>query len=273
MNVCRLIILLIFPILLDSCSFYRRHLLFRADKETEKEFRKLASTITTPPNYLIQKNDLLEFVMVTNKGEILVDPTSEFAKVSGSAGQSATSALKFLVQHDGKVELPILGRVKVDSLTISQCDSLLAKQYSKFYLDPFVKCKVSNRRVFILGMGASMSGGGMGGGMGGGGGARIVNLENENVTLTELFALAGAPAPFSHSYRIKIIRGNLNNPTIFTLDLSYYNSFQKDNLIIQPNDIVYIEPAVRIVIDVFRDAALYTSIISTFLTIILLTRL
>jgi polysaccharide export outer membrane protein len=258
---------------LSSCGFYKRHILFRADQEMEKEFRKAASSIITPPNYLIQKNDLLEFIMVTNKGEILVDPTSEFAKQAGGAAQLGGASLKYLVQHDGNVELPIIGRVKVDSLTLSQCDSFLSKQYSKYYFEPFVKCKISNRRVFLLGMGASMSMVGGGGGGMGGGGARIVLLESENVTIAEFFALAGIPAPFSHSNRIKIIRGNLNNPKIFTLDLTHINSFKDDNLLIQPNDIVYVEPAVRIIFDVLRDVSVYTGIFTTIISIYLLTRL
>jgi polysaccharide export outer membrane protein len=260
---------------LSSCGFYTRHILFRADQEMEKEFRKAASSIITPPNYLIQKNDYLEFFMVTNKGEILVDPTSEFAKQAGGGVQAGGASLKYLVQHDGKVELPILGRVKVDSLTLSQCDSFLSKQYSKYYFEPFVKCKISNRRVFLLGLGATMSMvGGGGGGIGGGsGGARVIVLETENVTIAEFFAMAGIPAPFSHSNRIKIIRGDLKNPKIFTLDLTHINAFKNDNLLIQPNDIVYVEPAVRIVFDVLRDVSVYTGIFTTIISIYLLTRL
>jgi polysaccharide export outer membrane protein len=85
--------------------------------------------------------------------------------------------------------------------------------------------------------------------------------------------MGGIPAPFSHSNRIKIIRGDLKNPKIFTVDLTHYNSFQKDNLIIQPNDIIYVEPAVRIAFNVFGDVFAYTGIVSTILTLILLTRL
>lgn len=265
---------LVIALFSSSCKIYKRNILFRASKEQEKQFREAAKNIQTPKNYLVQKNDFIEFIMLTNKGEVLVDPTSEFAKQISGGGIAASNSVKFLVQADGAVELPILGRVKIDSLTLSQCDSLLSKEYGKFYQDPFIKTKVSNRRVFILGMGSGSSSMGVGGGGGGvGGGSRVFDLENENITLMELMARVGVPAPFSYAHRIKVIRGDFKNPTIFTLDPTRIDSFQKDNLLIQPNDIVYIEPAVRVTFDFIRDTALFSGLLSTFLTILLLTRL
>jgi len=259
---------LLFILSFTSCRLYKRDLLFRADKEKEKEFFEMSKKIITPKNYLISKNDLIDFSLVTNKGEILIDPTSELSKQTASSAGAGSVGAKYLVQGDGFVDLPILGRVNLDSLTLHQCDSLLASLYSKYYLDPFVKTKVSSRRVYIVGIGiGSVAGGGSSGG------GRVLELDHENTSLMEILSRIGGASAFSFMNRIKIIRGDLKNPVIFTVDITKWNSFQSSNLIIEPNDIIYIEPVKRPVFDFVRDISILTQFSTIILTVILLFRL
>ena len=144
--------------------------------------------------------------------------------------------------------------------------------------DVFVLSKVANRRIFVLGIG---SGGILGAGMGGnanmGGGnssrSRVFELERENVTLIEVLTEAGGIGRYSYANRVKVIRGDLRNPTIFTVDLTKWDSFQKSNMIMQPNDIVYVEPLRRGSLEFFTDFLSLTSIVSTVLSVYLITRL
>ena len=259
---------LLFILSFTSCKLYKRDLLFRADKEKEKEFFEMSKKIITPKNYLISKNDLIDFSLVTNKGEILIDPTSELSKQTASYSGAGSVGAKYLVQGDGFVDLPILGRVNLDSLTLHQCDSLLASLYSNYYLDPFVKTKVSSRRVYVMGIGAgAISGGSIGGG------GKVLELDHENTTLMEIIAKIGGVSAFSFINRIKIIRGDLKNPVIFTIDITKWNSFQASNLIIEPNDIIYIEPVKRPVFDFVRDFSLISQFSTIVFTIIVLFRL
>jgi len=259
----------LFLISLSSCSIYKRDLLFRASKEKEKEFNDASKLVKTPANYLIEKNDFLEFQIFTNKGEIIIDPTSEFAKQVATGGASGgSSRLKFLIQSDGCADLPIIGHTKLDSLTLHQCDSLLSVFYGKYYLDVFVLSKISNRRVFILGLGQGNINGG------GGGSSRSVNfdIEHENTTLFEVLSKTGGVGQYSFANRIKVIRGNPANPTIFSVDLTKWNSFQESNLIIQPNDVIYIEPARRKGVEFVRDFSQISAVFTTLLTTILIIR-
>jgi len=273
-----LLILIILGLWATSCSYYRRDILFRAPKEIEESFAKNSKNLKVPLNYRVVKNDYLEFQIFTNKGEVLIDPTSEFSKqiTSGAQASGGGNKIRYLVQGDGFVNLPIIGKVKLDSLTLRECDSILVKEYAKFYIEPYVMTKVSNRRIFILGRGVSSSSGASGGGGGGGGGGAgglIMELENENMTLMEVLAKMGGPSRFSFVDRIKVIRGDLKNPTIFTVDLTRWDSFQKSELIIQPNDIIYVTPGRRATFDALRDLAFLTSAVSTLVTIYLLTQI
>jgi polysaccharide export outer membrane protein len=141
----------------------------------------------------------------------------------------------------------------------------------KYYLDVFVVSKISNRRVFILGLG---QGGSVGGGSGGGS-ARSTNfdIEHENTTLFEVLSKAGGVGQFSFADRIKVIRGNPSNPTIFTINLTRWNSFQESNMVIQPNDVIYIEPARRKGFELVRDVAQVSVVFTTLITTLLIIRI
>lgn len=257
---------------LGSCKYYKRDIMFKAPKEKEEEFKKNSYSMQVPKNYLLNKNDQLEFSIFTNKGEVLIDPTSEFAKqISGSVSNSNSGRVKYTIQADGYVFLPILGRIKLDSITIFQCDSLLSSLYSKYYLEPFVYTKVLNRRVYILGKGIlGTSGGTSGGGMAGG--TQIYELEHENITLIDILTRMGGPGIYSHVERIKVIRGDLKNPTIFTIDMTRWDSFQKSEMRILPNDIIYIESGRRAGLDFLRDFSMLSGLVSALLTLYLFNR-
>ncbi len=274
MNFRLIVSFILFSVLFSSCELYRRDVLFKAPKEKEAEFLKASYSIRNPKNYLIYKNDYIEFQIFSNKGEILVDPTSEFMKQVTSTGGSSSRVIKYLVQSDGCVDLPIIGHTKVDSLNIHQCDSLLASLYGKYYLDVFVLSKVSNPRVYILGLGmsANAGGGGGGGGNGGGGMGRVVTLDHENTTLFEIIAQNGGVGLYSYTNRVKVIRGNLANPTIFTIDISRWNTYQQSNLVVQPNDIIYIEPLRRGALEFLRDFSQISGIVTILLSFYIITR-
>jgi polysaccharide export outer membrane protein len=245
----------------------------------EQEFAKNSNMLKTPSNYLINKNDMLEFVIFTNKGEAIIDPTSEFMKQvnATSSGTNRSGSAKYLIQSDGCADLPILGHIKLDSLTLHQVDSMLSVKYGQYYQDVFVLSKIANRKIFVLGIGSGgslLSGGGMGS-MGGGGTGRsqIFEFDSENVTLIEVLTKCGGVGRYSHANRVKVIRGDLKNPTIFTVDLTKWDSFQKSNMIMQPNDIVYIEPLRRGFLEFFSDVTGITTILSTVLSVILISRL
>lgn len=271
MNIRLIVCFILFSVLFSSCELYRRDILFKAPKEKEAEFLKASYSITNPKNYLINKNDYLEFKLFSNNGEILVDPTSEFAKQVNSASGSPAN-IKYLVQSDGCIDLPIIGHTKVDSLNIHQCDSLLAKLYGKYYLDVFVLSKVSNPRVYVLGLGngANLFGGGGGSSVGR---SQTVTLDHENTTLFEILAQSGGVGLYSFTNRIKIIRGNLSNPTIFTVDISQWNSYQQSNLVVQPNDIIYVEPLRRGAFEFLRDFSQISGVATFLLSFYILTRI
>jgi polysaccharide export outer membrane protein len=123
----------------------------------------------------------------------------------------------------------------------------------------------------VGGMGGGMGGGG--GGMGAGAGLRILELENENMTIFEVLAKAGFIGMFAKVDQIKVIRGYNNEKEPFkvnVINLSTIKGAAASDLKIYPNDIIYIEPGRRPVLDFIREIAIFAQIAFTASTIILL---
>ena len=232
--------------------------MFKTDGEPNQSALKLAVD-QADKNYIITKNDLLDIQVYTNNGERLIDPNYEFEVGGGGNNQNLinreTARPRYLVQRDGYVRLPMLGKVKLDGYTLNEADSILQKEYSEYYKDAFVYTKYLNKRVFILGAIGGVQGGG---GLVGGGG-RVVALENEDMTLIEVLTSVGGVSGSARVGNIRLIRGDLKDPYVEVIDLSTIQGMKKATLKLEPMDVIYIEPLRRPFLEAFRD---YSSLVS-----------
>jgi len=184
--------------------------------------------------YRIAPNDILGFNVYTNDGFKLIDLTTSASSVTGGFqnSQGNSSQTQFLVEPDGQVKLPIIGKIKISGFTVREAEKALEQQYATFYNKPFVMIKVLNRRVMVF--------------PGTGGTGRTVSLDNENMNLIEALALAGGLTNTGKAHKIKLIRGDLRNPKVMLIDLSTIEGMQQSNLLLQSNDIIYVEPVPRV---------------------------
>jgi len=196
-------------------------------------------------NYVIQKNDLLQLDVFTNKGEKIVDPSLGSTQTPGSAAQHTTRS--YLVDAKGEIKFPLIDYVKIEGLTLRDAEVIVEKEYARYYEEPFVSLNFLNKRVIVLGA------------LGG----QVIPLASENMRLTEILALAEGPGNDSKANNIRILRGQ----QVFVADLSTITGYQQNNIVMQPNDIVYIEPVRRPFIEAFRDYGPIISIVTSLTTI------
>ena len=95
----------------------------------------------------------------------------------------------------------------------------------------------------------------------------VVTLKNENTTLLEALAAAGGIPKDGLASRVKLIRGNLQDPDVYLLDLSTLEGIRQADLVLQSNDIIYIETRDQIAKRVTELIAPYASLISSFVLI------
>lgn len=206
------------------------------------EFAEIRET-----EYRITPDDRIGIRVYTNEGSGLINiSTGNQAKVLVGAGAS----FSIHIESDGFAKLPLFGRIYLEGLTIRQAEMLIEDKFSEFYNNPFVLLSVSNRRVFIF-AGTNSS---------------VVTLDNDNTTLFEVLAKSGGIPLQGKSDKIKIIRGDLKNPDVYLVDLSTLSGMQKANLVMQGNDIIYIETRKGYVGKLLAEISPYLSILTTVIT-------
>lgn len=235
-----LLLMLASSLLLSSC--FKKNIMFQSDTAVGDSLLFAASKLDK--SYIINPNDFLDVQVFTNNGERLVDPNFAMPSGAGIGGGGNAQAqaqlqpvIKYLVQYDGFIDLPLIGRIKMEGYDLHQADSCLSKEYGRFYKGAFVYTRLLNKRVYVFGALASAGGGTTSLSTSG----KVVPLENENMNVIEVMAIAGGIDYYSKVHNIRLIRGNLKNPSVQIIDLHTIEGMRKANLAVQPNDILYIE--------------------------------
>lgn len=225
--------------------------MFQFDEDFTKEDVSSAKELIER-NYLLKPSDRLQLDVFTNDGERLIDPNFEIALLSGG-GQGAQQLLQqrerfeYIIQDDSIVTFPLVGDMNLVGMSLYEAELKVAELFDEFYEDSFIKLRISNRRVFVLG----------------GSGGQVIPLANENMGVIEVIALAQGVDRFSKANNIRLIRGD----EVYLINLGTISGMKSSNMGVKPDDVIYIEPWRRPWIESLRDASPIVSIVSSLVTL------
>lgn len=233
---------ILFCLLISSCTI-NKNVMFKTD--TDYEFDTLDDTTTT--NFLISPNDEILFRLFSNEGARLIEMTAGIQE--GNQNRAILPSFTYTVQPDGMLELPEIGFVQLAGMTIQDAQLYLEELYSEFYKKPFAVLQIINNRAIVF--------------SGDGGNAAVIPLQNQNMTLIEVLAMAGGVAQRGNASKVKLIRRYDDKPyDVFLMDLSTIEGIQYANMIVQANDVIYVEPVPEIAREILRDISPIVTIIS-----------
>lgn len=244
---------LFIALVLSGCSLLNPGIMLK----TKRDFKFSEYKDTLGSQYKIYKNDNLLLRVYSNDGFKLIELTGESnISAQGASAQGGITGMQYLVEFDGTVKLPVLGRFLITGMTVRQAELTLEKMFAEYYNKPFVILTVTNRRVIVF--------------PGQEGRAQVLGLINENTTLLEAIALAGGVTSTGKAKKIKLIRtnpGNTEKPDIYMFDLSVVEGIKYGNIILQANDIIYIEPRIRFLREITSEILVPISLLSSTLLI------
>lgn len=235
-------------LILSSCGWVNSSIMLKTPKGYKYSELKDSSK---SKDYVIAANDIIEFRIFSNDGFKLIDLTS---LNQTNRDYQMNNKMDFLVEYDGMVKLPILGRTKLSGLTVRESELMLEEKYSNYYVKPFVMMTVKNKRVIVF--------------PGSAGDAKVIPLENSNTTLIEALALAGGIADDGKAKMVKLIRQNNDKNDVFLIDLSKIEGIKQANMTLQANDIIYVEPRRRYSSKVLAEITPILSLVSSTLVLL-----
>lgn len=243
-----------FALLLSSCGIINPSMMLK----TKRSFVYDTYSDTIERQYRISPNDVIEFRMYSNDGFRLIDLTSQNS--GGAQAQSTLSrSFSYDVEFDGTVKFPVLGRINLAGLTVREAEVMLQEEFTKYYNKPFVLINVTSKRIIIF--------------PGSTGDAKVVQLTTDNTTLMEAIARSGGIAGRGKARKIKLIRGEYEKRKVYLIDLSKIDGLKQGDIVLQSNDIIYIEPRADIARGILTELSPLLGLVSTTISIFTLYRL
>lgn len=145
----------------------------------------------------------------------------------GEQYQSRDGTEGILIPKNGTVRLPLIGVIEIAGMTEDEAAAKLNKSYKEYLKNPFVSVKILNQKLFVLGEVRRPG---------------VVQVTHGTMSLFEALAFSGDLTDDAMRTNVKIVRGGLRKPIIKEIDLSDISQMTLSSLILQPNDIVYVQP-------------------------------
>ena len=226
----RLTIIVIALITLSACT-KRRNLVYFSDVQQSSAFQMAIMNAHEPK---IQAGDILGITVSS------LDPASN-AMFNTGALQSATGQIAntntagstnlgkegYLVSTGGDINFPVMGKVHMEGLTLTEAHEKLQSELLKYVKDPIVNIRYQNFKVTVIGE-VNRPG--------------TFTVANEQMTVLEALGRAGDMTGYGERENVLVIREADGKRQMERLDLTSSKVFQSPYFYLQQNDVVYVEP-------------------------------
>lgn len=180
----------------------------------------------------VQPKDMLTITVSSEDAEAtfpfnLIVATPQTSSMRNLTSQPTLQT--YLVDNDGCVEFPTLGRLKIGGMTKTEVETLIKdKLKHNFTSDPIVNVRMVNYKISVLGEVARPN---------------SYTISNEKVNVFEALALAGDLTVYGKRNGVKLIRESANGKKeIIPLNLNDADIIYSPYYYLQQNDVLYIEP-------------------------------
>jgi polysaccharide export outer membrane protein len=248
--------LLIFLLLsLNSCHQKEKIVYFQGNQSLSFQ------NISYNPN--LKPDDIL-YIQVFGQDEETVKlfniSTTNVNQNIGGYSTGNPTQLGFLINSEGFIDFPFLGKLKLQGLTRQQAVDLLKDKLKPYLKDAVVVLRILNYKITVLGEVRNPG---------------TFTIPNERITLLEALGIAGDLQITALRNNILVLREVDGKLTETRVDLTKKDFFNSSVYYLQQNDVVYVEPnKVKINSALFNQSNVSTgiSIISLLITLLIFTR-
>jgi len=177
----------------------------------------------------IESNDLLDIKLVSANDDAskLFTPPIDNSKsaISYSSGVAARGG--YLVDVDGILELPFIGKMKVAGKTRSELETEIESKLSEYIKEPIIQIQIINFKITVLGEVGNPG---------------TFNVPNEKITIFEALGIAGDLNITGKRKDIIVIREVGKKRMEFTVDLTSKDIFHSPVYFLKQNDLIYVSP-------------------------------
>ncbi len=250
---CKLLLFcIVSSLILNSCGSSKKDVVYF---QNAKSFETIVDTETFKAKLKI--GDIVSIYVST------LDPTVtqpyNLIRTTGAQGE----LVDYLIDIDGNIDYPVLGKIKLLGLTVEEAKALFKKKFAEGQLlkDPVVILRVLNFRVTVAGEVRNPG---------------VYPVSGERVSILEALGRAGDLTIKGRRDNILVVRDFNGTKTYTRIDLTNKEVFNSPVYYLTQNDYVYVEPNKSAISGASGDARVGTIItITSFLittALLLITR-
>jgi polysaccharide export outer membrane protein len=217
--------LVIFTLFLFSCVTQREVEYLQDESNTIKEFNEAQID-----DYRLKPNDEL-YIQVNS----LDDPTANVFSVTGAQPfmnigtiqPYGASLISYVVDKEGFLLLPVIGRISVQDKTTTEISEIIAKSLINILSQPMVSVKLVNRYVSVLGE-VQRPG--------------HFAYSQDKLTIYDAIGLAGDITDYGNRNEVILTRNENGKNIRIPVNLTVSEVLASNYYYIRPNDIIYVKP-------------------------------
>lgn len=213
-------------LLLSSCA--KRNLAYFSDLQGNDVYTENVQKVSSPK---IKPDDVLEITVSSLNPEanslFNIGTMPNVGNTANNGAYSATNHMGYLVDHEGYIEYPVLGKIKLGGFTKEEAQNKLREQLSTFLKDPIVNIRFQNYRITVIGEVNRPS---------------TFILPSEKTSVLTALGMAGDMTNYGKRDNVLIIREEDGVRTMTRINLNEKEVLNSPYFYLQQNDIVYVEP-------------------------------
>ncbi|WP_034886442.1 polysaccharide biosynthesis/export family protein [Gillisia sp. JM1] len=213
--------LLVAVLFLTSCSNLKKATYF--NNVPDSQFKSNLDNLEP----VLGPNDLLSISV----SSLNADATEIFnpANTSGSIKNNDNRAPEYLIDEDGNIRFPFLGKIKAAGKTKQDLREEITNELikRKLLVEPIVNIRYLNFKVSVMGEVGNPT---------------VLTVSTEKVSLLEALSLAGDLTIYAQRDNVLLIREENGIKNLTRIDLTSDDIFTSPNYYLKPNDVIYIQP-------------------------------
>ncbi len=213
---------LLTSLILSSCAS-RKKIVYLLDVDNHQ------TQISASYEPILQPDDLLSIIVNSQHPELSIDfnPKMIGFQPTDESSNTNTRLQTYLIDKEGFIVFPIIGKIKLGGLTKSQAVEILTETIKPYISDATINMRLLNFKISVQGE-VNRPG--------------THSINTERVTLLQALSMSGDLTIYGRRDNILIIREKEGKITSNRVDITTPDFINSEFYYLTPNDIVYVEP-------------------------------
>ena len=215
-------------IALNSCRF-KKDITYLADMKNDSLLKNLPAEAS---DYLLKSNDNVYVNIQSTNDEVTklfnVNSTTQGGGSQAFTDPSGQAIYGNLIDKTGNITLPVLGKIEIAGLTQAEAQSKVQLKATEYLKEATVKLKMLNFKVTMLGEIKSPG---------------VYYFYDNSLNVLDALGRAGGFTDMAVLNTVLVMRKTSAGTLSYRLNFKTKYLLSQPGYYLQPNDIVYVEPA------------------------------